>query len=297
MGSRFFPADIYRPSGVSFPVWAGARLAALVLGAFVVFLLWQMKPPHSPAEPPAIQGVSMARLEPAIPKPAIPTRPLPAARQDQAEIAAQRPVAPPRELPNIKDRAAPPTKAAESQSPTNAPVSAPSTQSNAQPIPAYAGPVSPSIATAPSAQTGSGAGSSATNAPPRLGGATAAILRARECARLDIRERPADCPPNDELKRLLAQERGPQYRPENADGFSRNELAWRGIPPPCLDDGQNAAIKGTKLCVRFGNVPSRVRSVREICEARGLGGCQDAPSQEAVKAALDEVARQKAAKP
>jgi hypothetical protein len=95
---------------------------------------------------------------------------------------------------------------------------------------------------------------------------------------------------------MLAQERGPQYRPENADAFSRNELAWRGIPPPCLKDGQNFSISGAGACVRFGNVPSRVRTVREICEAKGLGGCADPPSQAAVNAALEQVRRQEAMK-
>lgn len=118
------------------------------------------------------------------------------------------------------------------------------------------------------------------------------ILRARECARLDIADRPADCPPNSELMQLLARERGPQYRPENAEGFSRNELAWRGVPPPCLENGQNSAVVGARACLRFGNVPSRVRSVREICEAKGLGGCAPAPGQAAVNAALEQIKRQ-----
>jgi hypothetical protein len=118
-----------------------------------------------------------------------------------------------------------------------------------------------------------------------------AILRARECARLDIRDRPIDCPPNEELMRLLAQERGPQYRPENADGFSRGELAARGIPPPCLDDGENSGLKGGKACIRFGNTPSRVRSPREICEAKGLGACNPPPTQAAINAALEQARR------
>jgi hypothetical protein len=153
------------------------------------------------------------------------------------------------------------------------------------------------IASAPNV-SGNEVGTSSSPAPSsgRLRSGTLALLKARECARIDLRDRPADCPSNDELMRLLANERDPKYRPENAEGFSRNEMAWRGIPPPCLDDGENFANKGGRTCVRFGNVPSRVRTVREICEARGLGGCQDAPTHDAVDAAVQQVRNQNAAK-
>ena len=115
-----------------------------------------------------------------------------------------------------------------------------------------------------------------------------AILRAQACAQIDLQDRPPDCPPNAELKRLLERARGPKYRPENAEGFSRNELRWRDIPPPCLEDGQKMKMTGTGGCVRFGNTPSRVRSPHEICEAKGLGGCAPVPSQAAVNAAAKQ---------
>jgi hypothetical protein len=115
-----------------------------------------------------------------------------------------------------------------------------------------------------------------------------AIIKAQACAQIDIKDRPPDCPPNAELKRLLQIARGPKYRPENAEGFSRNELHWRDIPPPCLEDGQKVKMTGMGACVRFGTTPSRVRSPQEICEAKGLGGCAPVPSQAAVNAAVKQ---------
>jgi hypothetical protein len=297
--------------GVPMPVWLGARLAALVLVACLVWALLSLEPLQIAREPPVIVGVTISQIETLPPVPILQTKPLPdAPTAPLPKPSLRQPV--PKPLPKApspqqaqivpipQDRSTPQRVPANaSLAPT--PSTAPSATSNAG---APSSPSStPRLATTPSgsgssskgattgtATTGSGSG------PPTLRGGTLAILRARECARLDIKDRPADCPPNEELARLLAQERAPQYRPENAEGFSRNELAWRGIPPPCLDDGENSAIKGGKLCVRFGNTPSRVRSPREICEARGLGGCQDLPGQAAVNAAVEQVRRQESAK-
>jgi hypothetical protein len=114
------------------------------------------------------------------------------------------------------------------------------------------------------------------------------MIKAQACAQIDIKDRPPDCPPNAELKRLLQIARGPQYRPENAEAFSRNELRWRDIPPPCLEDGQKVKMTGMGACVRFGTPPSRVRSPQEICEAKGLGGCAPVPTQAAINAAVKQ---------
>lgn len=137
------------------------------------------------------------------------------------------------------------------------------------------------IASGPSPPT-SGAG------VPTLAPQSQAMIKAQACAQIDIKDRPPDCPPNAELKRLLQIVRGPQYRPENAEAFSRNELRWRDIPPPCLEDGQKVKMTGMGACVRFGTPPSRVRSPQEICEAKGLGGCAPVPSQAAVNAAVKQ---------
>jgi hypothetical protein len=284
MGGRILNRFQFFTPSVSFRVWAGSRAAAICFGILLIWLAFQMKPLRSPIERPTIEGIAVSRLElEPLPEPVI--RPVPQQRS-LTEPRDQPKAATPDAAQPLADR---PTPRVSAQSETQS-VPATNRAPNGQPAPRVAS--NPNGTGVPSAQAGQGTNSNPTT--PRLGGGTMAILRARECARLDIRDRPADCPPNEELARLLANERGPRYRPENAEGFSRNELAWRGIPPPCLDDGENAAIKGTKLCVRIGNVPSRVRSVREICEARGLGGCEDAPSQAAVNAAVEQVRRQEA---
>jgi hypothetical protein len=306
MGARLSPQIWFENhtirKGVPFSVWLGARIAALILGMLLLLLLWQLKPPPSAPEPLAIQGVNLAKLEAAAPKPAIETRePPPPPPQSQAESAQQVPAQAVRaanSAPNVKDRPTPRrsrSQAGVNQSPQGPGAEGPRATTGPSTVGGEA-PQAPRIATSPAGQAGGTPAAGGGGTHKGVSSRTMAILRARECARLDIRDRPPDCPPNEELQRLLAQERGPHYRPENAEAFSRNELAWRGIPEPCLDDGENAAIKGTTLCIRFGNVPSRVRSVREICEARGLGGCQDAPGQEAVNAAVEQVRRAQKAK-
>jgi hypothetical protein len=283
----------FKSSPTSFRVWAGSRLAALAIGLCLVWALSLLEPLQSPIDPPAITGVILAPLEPVEDRPKIiPPPPEPILKhQDQAKLA-------PTKSPEAAVLKSPASPITDRPTPQVVPRS-----SNSAPQAVTGAPVNqspPRIATAPSSAKSPSSSSGSATAPstpaPRLGASTMTLLRARECARLDIRDRPADCPPNDELKRLLAIERGPQYRPENAEAFSRNEQLWRGVPPPCLKDGENFKVSGTGACVRIGTPPSRVRTVREICEARGLGGCADAPSQAAVNAAVELVRRQEAAK-
>jgi hypothetical protein len=280
----------FKSSATSFRVWAGSRFAALIVGLCLVWALSLLEPLQSPIDPPAITSVILAPLELDEDRPKIipPPPEQILKRQDQA---SPQPTTSP-EAAALKTRPSPIT-----DRPT--PRVTPSSANTARQAVANAplNPSPPRIATAPSSPRSP---SASPGTPPtqgqRLGTGTLALLRARECARLDIRDRPADCPPNDELKRLLAVEHGPQYRPENAEAFSRNEQLWRGVPPPCLDDGENLKVSGTRACVRIGTPPSRVRTVREICEARGLGGCADAPSQASINAAVEQVRRQETAK-
>jgi hypothetical protein len=272
-------------------VWAGSRIAAVILGAILVWALFQLTPIQPLPEAPAVQAVVVSALE--VPRP--PVIPPPVATKTPERLEPQKPAAarapdPVKsdaqalKLPAIVDRPTPNIGATTPRlSPSAAQVQAPT--------------VSPRIATAPATQGGgaaAGAGTQGITGPRAMSSGLRAILRAQECARLDMNERPPDCPPNAEILQMLAKARGPNYRPENAEAFSANEKQWRGIPPPCLPDGSNGAVNGTSVCIRVGNVPSRVRSVREICEARGLGGCADAPAQAAVNAAIEQVKRSKA---
>ena len=113
---------------------------------------------------------------------------------------------------------------------------------------------------------------------PGLSAASRGIIHAQACARIDLKDRPADCPPNRELLAILAAERGPKYRPENVQGFSRGEIMARDIPPPCLDNGENARFGGGKLCVMFGRIPARVKTPQELCEIQGIGPCVPPPA-------------------
>ena len=131
----------------------------------------------------------------------------------------------------------------------------------------------------PTAQTGP-------PAPQGLSAANRAIIQAQQCLQLDPKDRPPECPPNDVLKQLLERARGPHYRPGNITAFTSNELRWRDVPPPCLEDGESYSNKGGVTCFRIGTPPSRVRSPKEICEAKGIDACATTPSQDAVKAAL-----------
>jgi hypothetical protein len=124
------------------------------------------------------------------------------------------------------------------------------------------------------------------SAPQGLSASNRAIIQSQQCLQLDPKDRPPDCPPNEVLKKLLERARGPHYRPENITAFTSNEMRWRDVPPPCLEDGESYSNKGGVTCFRIGTPPSRVRSPKEICEAKGIDACAATPSQDAVKAAL-----------
>ena len=288
-------------SAMTWRVWAGSRLAAAMIGIGLVWALFYKAPFEIVNEPAPILSVfTMPADLPRQRRPdiAVPLSPPPTPLKvpiSQPEQGAR----PSQQTKSTNERATPIIDRAQSTvvsppavatlkliAPNNA--IAPSAKSDTAPTP------SPALSSALSPVPNQNSGGETSNG--RLTSRTLGILRARECARLDVRDRPTNCPPNDELMRLLAQEREPTYRPEKAEGFSRNEIKWRGIPPPCLQDGKNVSVSGIGACIRFGNTPSRVRSVREICEAKGLGGCADTPTQAAVNAALQQIGRQSEAK-
>jgi hypothetical protein len=254
------------PGGISAQTRLMTRLAAIAVWLALGFALLSTQPQTLPSKEPV--GVAAVRLEPLERPPvaiSVPATVLP--------VPALNP-------PSTKD-----AKGGRAPAQANSPA-----RKVLVPMPAGTSPASavgrvPSaapvgIASAPPAATGP--------ALPSLTAQSQAIIKAQACAQIDIKDRPPDCPPNAELKRLLQVARGPKYRPENAEGFSRNELRWRDIPPPCLEDGQKVKMTGTGACVRFGTTPSRVRSPQEICEAKGLGGCAPVPSQAAVNAAVKQ---------
>ncbi len=280
----------FSPS-VPWRVWIGARLGGILFGILIILAIVLTKSNFVLTEPPTVQAIRLTS-EHVKPRPPVVVMPPSKSRSDH--------ISKPPPTPKLS----PPAQAQSDVRPalvTSPNVLAPRAPQPASSLATNDLPQSPRIAQNPSALSPvpNNTGNSG-DAIPRSGardeqgtqgqlrGSTLALLRARECARLEERDRPINCPSNDELMRLLANERGPKYRPENAEGFSRNEQAWRGVPPPCLADGQNFKSNGASACVRFGKTPSRVRSPQEICEARGLGGCSPVPTQTAVNAGVEQ---------
>jgi len=258
------------PGGISARTRLMTRLAAVAIWLALGFALVSTQPQTLPSQEPI--GVAAVRLEPLerppllVPPPKIVPPKQPDAALKQTSPTSSKSTAT-RALPKSA-----PSKSLASGRSGPSPSDLGGSTTSAAPVGIASGPSQPS----------SGAG------VPALTAQSQAIIKAQACAQIDFKDRPPDCPPNAELKRLLQIARGPKYRPENAEGFSRNELRWRDIPPPCLEDGQKVKMTGMGACVRFGTPPSRVRSPQEICEAKGLGGCAPVPSQAAVNAAVKQ---------
>ena len=253
------------PGGISARTRLMTRLAAFAVWLVLGFALLSQQPRTLPSvEPIGVAAVRLERLA-QLPPTIVPPKP-PDASLDQPSPKPSKNAAL-QELP----RAAPSKSLASGRSGPN-PSSNGSSTTSASPVGIASGP------SRPTSSTGA----------PTLTQQCQAMIKAQACAQIDIKDRPPDCPPNAELKRLLQIARGPQYRPENAEAFSRNELRWRDIPPPCLEDGQKVKMTGMGACVRFGTPPSRVRSPQEICEAKGLGGCAPVPTQAAINAAVKQ---------
>jgi len=258
------------PGGISARTRLMTRLAAVAVWLALGFALLYAQPQTLPSDEPT--GVAALRLEPLAqlphvgPPPAIvpPKRPDAVLKQTRPKTSKSAAF---KALPN-----SPPSNGLASARSGPSPTGIGGSTTSAAPVGIASGPSQPI----------SGAG------VPTLTAQSQAIIKAQACAQIDIKDRPPGCPPNAELKRLLQLARGPKYRPENAEAFSRNELRWRDIPPPCLEDGQKVKMTGMGACVRFGTPPSRVRSPQEICEAKGLGGCAPVPSQAAVNAAVKQ---------
>jgi len=253
------------PGGISARARLMTRLAALAVWLVLAFALLSQQPRTLPSvEPIGVAAVRLERLA-QLPPTIVPPKP-PDASLDQPSPTPSKSAAS-QALP----KAAPTKSLASGRSGPN-PSGLGRSSTSAAPVGIASGPSQPT----------SSAGA------PTLTPQSQAMIKAQACAQIDIKDRPPDCPPNAELKRLLQIARGPQYRPENAEAFSRNELRWRDIPPPCLEDGQKVKMTGMGACVRFGTPPSRVRSPQEICEARGLGGCAPVPTQAAINAAVKQ---------
>ncbi len=258
------------PGGISARTRLITRLAAVAVWLALGFSLLSTQPQSLPSQEPI--GVAAVRLEPLERAPLLvpPPKIVPPKQPDSA-LKQTSPTVSKSTASQLLPNSAPSKSLAAGRS-------GPSPSGLGDRVPAGAPVGIASGPSKPSPEAG----------VPTLTTQSQAIIKAQACVQIDIKDRPPDCPPNAELKRLLQIARGPKYRPENVEGFSRNELRWRDIPPPCLEDGQKVKMTGMGACVRFGTTPSRVRSPQEICEAKGLGGCAPVPSQAAVNAAVKQ---------
>ena len=258
------------PGGISAQTRLMTRLAAVAVWLALGFALLSTQPQTLPSQEPI--GVAAVRLEPLQRPPLfVPPPTIVPPKQPDAALKQTSPTISKSTASQALPKAAPSKGLASGRSGPN-PSGIGRSSTSAAPVGIASGPSQPT----------SSAG------VPTLTPQSQAMIKAQACAQTDIKDRPPDCPPNAELKRLLQIARGPQYRPENAEAFSRNELRWRDIPPPCLEDGQKVKMTGMGTCVRFGTTPSRVRSPQEICEAKGLGGCAPVPTQAAINAAVKQ---------
>lgn len=243
-------------------------IATALIGLLGILVASSHRQGAPPQEPPAIVMVLDREVLPPPPKPVPPpmldpARPvvapeLPTARQDarrskSANLPAQRSLnraTEPLSVLQLDDRSA----------------TAP-------------GPT-PQIATAPvagndTATSRDGAGSTR----PSVSTATSRTLRALECERLAVEDRPPDCPPQGARLMAAAEEANrPRRDPERAPGRSRaerNALFKTGLRDPCQTESGARA----QICIPIGPTPSRVRSAQEICRAQGLSNCVDLPPE------------------
>lgn len=98
-------------------------------------------------------------------------------------------------------------------------------------------------------------------------------LFAMDCLKLDINERPKNCPPNNNAKKMIEFENGPKYRPEKVVGFTNSEIkakkaaGWR-------DKCEKNEGGQYQVCMAVGKKPPRVKTPYELCIESGLGGCK-----------------------
>jgi hypothetical protein len=111
--------------------------------------------------------------------------------------------------------------------------------------------------------------------------ASAGLRRAlwlQACNRVDVAERPPDCPVTDTAKRAVAAASAPKYNPDRVQGHSRAEIVAKksaGWRDRCeTESGGRASV-----CIPFGRTPTQVKTPYKICMERGLSNCRPPPSQ------------------
>jgi hypothetical protein len=247
--------------------WSLAIATALIglLGVLVASSHQQGAPPQ---EPPSIVMVLDTGVLPPPPKPVPPPILDPAPPVAAPELPAARPDA------RRSNSANPPEQPSLNRATEQRPVLQLDDRSATAPGP------TPQIATAPVAGNGSATSrDTAGSTRPSVSAATSRTLRALECERLAVEDRPPDCPPQGARLMAAAEEANrPRPDPERAPGRSRaerNALFKTGLRDPCQTESGARA----QVCIPLGPAPSRVRSAQEICRAQGLSNCVDLPPE------------------
>ena len=115
-----------------------------------------------------------------------------------------------------------------------------------------------------------------TPTPARSGLGRALWLQA--CQRVDVADRPPDCPVTDRARRAVAAASAPKYNPDRVQGHSRAEInakksaGWRDRCE--TNEGRQASV-----CMAIGRTPTQVKTPYEICMEHGLSNCRPPPSQ------------------
>jgi hypothetical protein len=98
------------------------------------------------------------------------------------------------------------------------------------------------------------------------------------CERIDVAERPADCPVTDRARRAVAAASEPKYNPDNVRSYSRAEInakkmaGWR-------DRCETNEGRRAQVCIAIGRTPTQVKTPYEICMEHGLSNCRPPPSK------------------
>lgn len=111
---------------------------------------------------------------------------------------------------------------------------------------------------------------------PQISNKSLAVIHALECERVDIKERPKDCPPSSTARKIIEEAQKPKYTGQFTKGQTNAEInakRYAGWRDKCeTNSGEKATI-----CIPFGKKPYRIKTPYELCIEKGLGGCTRPP--------------------
>lgn len=106
---------------------------------------------------------------------------------------------------------------------------------------------------------------------PRLAGRSQNTVYNIDCEKIDIKDRPKDCPKSDLAKKLVKMEQS-KVKLDKVTGFTAAEMnskRYAGWREPCETENGGKY----QVCIQTGKKPTRVKTPYELCMEKGLGGC------------------------